>query len=109
MCNELRPSELPQGAGLRIKTGEPDPTVSHQSFDGRVVLHDTRQTIPSALDDNRQSRGLVDLHHLPRKPGAQIALRSIHDAEERRDVVRQLGATAVAGGIDVAEVVLEAN
>ena len=35
--------------------------------------------------------------------------RAIHDAQERRHVVRQLGAAAVSGRIDVAEVVLEAD
>ena len=70
----------------------------------------TRQTrSASAFHDDRQSRGLVDLDHLPRKAGAQIALRAIHHAEQRRDVVRQLGAAAIPGRIDVAEVVLEAD
>ena len=62
-----------------------------------------------AFHDDRQSRGLVDLDHLPGKAGAQIALRAVHHAQQRGDVVRQLGAAAVSGRIDVAEVVLEAD
>ena len=75
----------------------------------RVGLDDTRQAFTRALDHNRQARGLVDFHHLPGKAGAQIALRTVHDAEQRRHVVRQLGAAAVPGWVDVAEVVLEAD
>ena len=75
----------------------------------RVALHDAPEAIARALHDDRQPRRLVDLDHLPRKTGPQIALRAVHDAEERRDVVRQLGAAAVPVRIDVAEVVLEAD
>ena len=109
MRDEARRPELPQGAGLRIEAGEPDPAVSHEPFDVRVALHDAPDAIRSAFHDDRQSRGLVDLDHLPRKAGAQIALRAIHHAEQRGDVVRQFGAAAIPGRIDVAEVVLEAD
>src|SRR5262245_28007666 len=109
MCDEPCRSKLPQFTAFGIETGKPEPTVSYEPFDVRVALHDARQTIPGALHDDRETRGLVDLDHLPRKPGAQVALRTIHNAEERRDVVRQLRATAVSCGVDVAEVVLEAD
>jgi hypothetical protein len=53
-------------------------------------------TIRSAFNDDRQSRGFVDFDHLPREAGAQIALRAIHHAEQRRDVVWQFGAAAIS-------------
>ena len=102
-------AELPQRAGPRIEAGEPDPTVSHEPFDCWVAVHDAPQPIGSALHDDCQARRLVDLHHLPRKPGPQIALRPIHDAKQRRHVVRQLCAAAVPSGIDVAEIVLKVD
>ncbi len=51
----------------------------------------------------------MDLDHLPRQAGAEIALRAVHHAEQGGDVVGQLGAAAVSGRVDVAEVVLEAD
>src|SRR5205823_13851947 len=56
-----------------------------------------------------QSRGLVNLDHLPRQAGAQIALGAIHHAEQRRYVMWKLGPAAVADGVDIAEVVLEVD
>src|SRR5437764_513055 len=60
-------------------------------------------------DADRQPAWFVDLDHLPGQAVPQIALRTIHDAKERRDVVRKLRAAAVSGRIDIAEVVLEAD
>ena len=51
----------------------------------------------------------MDLDHLPGEAGAQVARGAVHDSQERRQVVRQLGAGAVAGVVDVGEVVLEVD
>ncbi len=43
------------------------------------------------------------------RPGPQVAGRAVHDAQQRRQVVRQLGAGAEAGVVDVREVILEVD
>src|SRR5207253_2197600 len=45
MRDEARRPELPQRAGPRIKAGEPDPAVSHESCDVRIALHDAPDAI----------------------------------------------------------------
>ncbi len=88
--------ELPQGARFHVQAREPDPTVSHEPLGRRIVLYDAPHALRRAFDNDREPRGLVDLDHLPRKAGAQIALRAVHHAEQRRHVVRQFGAAAIA-------------
>ena len=61
------------------------------------------------LDDEQQPHRLVDLHHLPGQPGPQVAGRAVHHADERGDVVRQLGAAAPARVVDVREVVFQVD
>ena len=61
------------------------------------------------LDDEQQPHRLVNLDHLPRQAGAQVAGGAVHHAQQRRDVVRQLRAAAPAGRVDVRKVVLQVD
>src|SRR2546426_60094 len=81
----------------------PNPAVLQQPGEVVVMTDDAAQAIGGGLHDDEEAYRLVDLDHLPRQPGAEIAGVPVHDAEERRDVVRQLRRGAVAHGVDARE------
>src|SRR5262249_4826883 len=72
---------LPQLAGVLVKARQPDPPVVNEPFDRWIGLHPPPDALRNAFYDDRESRRLMDLDHLPGKTGAQVALRAIHDAQ----------------------------
>src|SRR5215831_13648161 len=76
VLHKPRRAEFPQGAGFCVKTGKPDPAISHERFDCRTIVDDAPDAIRRCFPDDAQSRTLMNLHHLPRKARSQVALRT---------------------------------
>ena len=92
-----------------IEHGQLHPVVARQAADDRVAFHDAQHRLGRRLDDEQHRTGSWISTICQGKPGAQVAGRAVHHAEQRRDVVRQLRAAAVAGRIDVGEIVFQVD
>ena len=96
-------------AGVGVDRDELHPAVDDQLGDFGLAAGHRQQRVGRRVDDDQQPHRLVDLHHLQRQAGAQVALVAVHHADEAGDVVRQLGAAAEDLVVDRGEVVLEAD
>ena len=97
-------------AGLGIEAGEPNPPVSYEPLDGPVA----GPRRPAGGDPRGPSPTIASrmgswISTICQGRPVRRSLGAVHHSEERRHVVRQLRAAAVAGRIDVAEVVLEVD
>ncbi len=85
------------------------PPVAGHLADGRVGRHQCPHHRFRRLDDDEQPHRLVDLGHLPRQAGAEVAARPVHDPEQGGDVVRQFGPAPVPGRVGVTEQVFQVD
>ena len=67
------------------------------------------QAFRRGLDHEENAHRLVDLDHLPRQSGSQVAGVAIHHADQAGHIVREFRAAAVAVVVDEGEVVLETD